>query len=222
MPPAKSAPKRRAAVVAKKPAANKKSKTTKATIKDEEDSEYDQSDGSEDEDGENPPSNDSNDADMELLRVAFASAKSKSLKKSNAEFLKKQQAMIDSVFEQAEAMKVAGEAHLDRLVEEMEAAIQPPDKEDITSVAVLVGQRTTVADALFDSSALSLEQISAEYDEAIQAADEEFQNRSARREKIRRQTIRQAHHILEKGVEEQKLITDATNFIKNFQRLMQL
>ena len=44
--------------------------------------------------------------------VCSVAAKSKSLKKSNAEFLKKQQAMLDSIFEQAEAMKVDGEAHL--------------------------------------------------------------------------------------------------------------
>ncbi|KAG8748711.1 hypothetical protein FRC10_000102 [Ceratobasidium sp. 414] len=48
------------------------------------------------------------------------------------------------------------------------------------------------------------------------------QNRAACREKIRRQTVRHAHRILGQGVEEQKLITDATDLIKNFQRLMKM
>lgn len=87
--PPRTAPKRHAATVTKKPAAQKKSKATKAAAKLEEDSEDERSDGSEGEDEGGPASHDSlvpsrrflrvvlneqcrNDADMELLRVAFA------------------------------------------------------------------------------------------------------------------------------------------------------
>jgi hypothetical protein len=43
---------------------------------------------------------------------AFAAVKSKNAKKKNAEFLKKNQDLINSARAQAEAMKSAGEAHL--------------------------------------------------------------------------------------------------------------
>ncbi|KAG8681162.1 hypothetical protein FRC08_015805, partial [Ceratobasidium sp. 394] len=197
-------------------------KTVKPIKRKKDESEYEGSGASENEDQANPPSNDSNDMDMELIRAAFASAKSKNAKKSNAEFLKQQKALIDTAREQAEAMQAAGIAHLEKLAEQFEAMCQVPDKSDIVAVATPVGQRSDAINALLKSSALSLEQVSADYETAIQAAGEEFQNRAACREKIRRQTVRHAHHILGQGVEEQKLITDATDLIKNFQRLMKM
>ncbi|KAG8726946.1 hypothetical protein FRC12_022960 [Ceratobasidium sp. 428] len=160
--------------------------------------------------------------DMAIIKAAFASAKSKNAKKSNAEFLKQQKALIDAAREQAEMLQIAGNVHIEKLIEQFEALCQVPDKSDITAVAAPVGQRSDIANALVRSSMSSLEQISADYEEAIQAAGEEFQNRAVCREKIRRQTMRHAHQILGQGVEEQKLITDAADMIKHFQRLMKM
>ncbi|KAG9103243.1 hypothetical protein FRC06_011665 [Ceratobasidium sp. 370] len=225
MPATKAVPKK-GVVVAKKGVTKK---TVKPTKRKKGDSEYAGSGASEHEDQPDHASNDSNDMDMELLRAAFASAKSKNAKKSNAEFLKQQKALIDAAREQAEAIQAAGSAHLEKLAEQFEELCQVPDKSDIVAVATPVGERSDAINALLKSSALSLEQVSADYEVAIQAAGEEFavigmtvQNRAACREKIRRQTVRRAHQILGQAVEEQKLITDATDLIKNFQRLMKM
>ncbi|KAG9121040.1 hypothetical protein FRC07_003173 [Ceratobasidium sp. 392] len=217
MPPAKSAPKK-GLVVAKKGT----KKALKPAKRKKDNTEYDGSDVSENEDLQNPASNDSNDMDMDLIRAAFASAKSKNAKKNNTEFLKQQKALIDTAREQAEMIQVAGNAHLEKLVEQFETLCQAPDKNDIAAVAASVGQRSEAANALVRSLTLSLEQVAADYEEAIQAAGEEFQNRVACREKIRRSTVRHARQILTRGMEEQKLITDATDMIKHFQRLMKM
>lgn len=222
MPTTKVATKGLGATAKGKKAVKGNARPKRVTRKASDEAEYEHSAGGEDDQEENGSSSDSNDADMELFRAAFASVKSKNTKKKNAEFLKKNQALIDAAREKAEAMKLAGEAHLEQLVQQFEAITQPPQKQDIVIFGATVGERTKATDELLETSTLSLEQITADYEEAIQAADEEFQWRAARREKVRRHTIRQAHQILERGVEEQKLITDATDFIKNFQRLMSL
>ncbi|KAJ1310424.1 hypothetical protein OPQ81_007158 [Rhizoctonia solani] len=163
-------------------------------------------------------SSDTNDAEMELFRAAFASVKSKNTKKKNAEFLKKNQALIDGAREQAEAMKSAGLAHLYGF----EVISNPPNSDDISAFATLVGNRSTVSKELFETSKVSLEELVADYENAFRDAEDEVQRRARRREKLRRQTVRHGYQILERSIEEQKLITDAANFIKNFQRLMNL
>ncbi|EUC66133.1 serine carboxypeptidase, putative, partial [Rhizoctonia solani AG-3 Rhs1AP] len=190
-------------------------KSQKVTKKTADDGEYQDEVDSEEE--EASVSSDTNEADMELFRAAFASVKSKNTKKKNAEFMKKNQALIDEARGQAEAMKLAGLAHLEQLVQGFEAASQPPNNEDISAFANLAASRE-----LFETSKQSIEELTADYEEAYQAADDEVQKRVQRRERIRRHTVRHTYQILERGIEEQKSITDATNFIKNFQRLMSL
>ncbi|KAH7340240.1 hypothetical protein B0J17DRAFT_650476 [Rhizoctonia solani] len=192
-------------------------KTTRKAVGDEEDQ------AEADSENEAPSiSSDTNEADMELFRAAFASVKSKNTKKKNAEFLKKNQALIDEAREQAEAMKVAGLAHLKQLIQGFEAVSQSSNNDDISGFAKLVGDGSTVSKELFETSKLSLEGLTIDYENAFKAAEEEVEKRARRREKMRRQTVRHGYEILERGIEEQKLITDATNFIKNFQRLMNL
>ncbi|KAB5595288.1 hypothetical protein CTheo_1366 [Ceratobasidium theobromae] len=238
MPTAKTAIKHPGIMAKGKKVVKSATNLRKVTRKTSDDAEYNQLVDLEDANEKNLSSSDSNDADMELFRAAFATVKSKNAKKKNAEFLKKNQELIDSAREQAEALKSAGEAHLydlniyhrhamltvfrDQLIEKLEAISQPPQNEDIKAFATLVGERTNANNDLFEKGMLSFEQVTTSYDEAIQTADAEFKRRAVRREKIRRRTIRQAHQILERGVEEQKTITDATNYIKNFERLMGL
>ncbi|CAE6433541.1 unnamed protein product [Rhizoctonia solani] len=162
-------------------------------------------------------SSDTNEADMELFRAAFASVKSKNTKKKNAEFLKKNQELVDEAREQAEVMKSVGLAHLEKLMQGFEAISQASNNDDIAGFANLTASRE-----LFETSKLSLEELATDYDNAFREAEDEVQKRARRREKIRRHTVRHGYQILERGIEEQKLITDATNFIKNFQRLMSL
>ncbi|KAL5636134.1 hypothetical protein ACGC1H_004824 [Rhizoctonia solani] len=207
--------------------ATKGRKTAKAGVKSQKvikktanDEEYQDEADSEDEVAS--VSSDTNEADMELFRAAFASVKSKNAKKKNAEFLKKNQALIDEARGQAEAMKLAGLAHLEQLMQGFEVVSQPPNNEDISAFANLVGDRSTASRELFETSKLSIEELATDYEGAFQAAEDEVQKRVQRRERIRRHTIRHTYQILERGIEEQKLITDATNLIKNFQRLMSL
>ncbi|CAE6425038.1 unnamed protein product [Rhizoctonia solani] len=202
--------------------ATKGRKTAKAGVKSQKvikktanDEEYQDEADSEDEVAS--VSSDTNEADMELFRAAFASVKSKNAKKKNAEFLKKNQALIDEARGQAEAMKLAGLAHLEQLMQGFEVVSQPPNNEDISAFANLTASRE-----LFETSKLSIEELATDYEGAFQAAEDEVQKRVQRRERIRRHTIRHTYQILERGIEEQKLITDATNLIKNFQRLMSL
>ncbi|CAE7221124.1 unnamed protein product, partial [Rhizoctonia solani] len=120
--------------------ATKAKKTTKAGVKSQtaikkaaDDGEY--QDGSDEEVAS--VSSDTNEADVELLRAAFASVKSKNTKKKNAEFLMKNQALIDEAREQAEAMKLAGLAHLEQLMQDFEAVSQPSNNDDISAFASL-------------------------------------------------------------------------------------
>ncbi|CUA72244.1 putative protein YNL108C [Saccharomyces cerevisiae S288c] [Rhizoctonia solani] len=199
-------------------------RSQKATKKATDDGEY--QDGVDSEGEVASVTSDTNEADMELFRAAFASVKSKNTKKKNAEFLNKNQALIDEARKQAEAMQSAGLAHIEQLIRGFEAASQLSNNDDISAFASLVGDRSaslnTASRDLFETSQLSLNELAANYEKAFGAADKEVQGRAHHREKIRRQTVRHTYQILEKGIEEQKLITDATNFIKNFQRLMSL
>ncbi|CAE6503404.1 unnamed protein product [Rhizoctonia solani] len=202
--------------------ATKGKKATKADVKSQkrtkkvaDDGEYEDEVDSEEEAAS--VSSDTNEADMELFRAAFASVKSKNTKKKNAEFLKKNQALIDEAREQAEAMKLEGLAHLEQLMQGFEAVSQSCDNDDISAFASF-----TVSRELLETSKLSLEELATDYEAAFRAAEVEVQKRVQRREEIRRQVVRHTYRILERGIEEQKLITDATNFIKNFQRLMSL
>ncbi|CAE6534147.1 unnamed protein product [Rhizoctonia solani] len=190
-------------------------RSQRATKKATDDGEY--QDGVDSEGEVASVSSDTNEADMELFRAAFASVKSKNTKKKNAEFLNKNQALIDEARKQAEAMQSAGLAHIEQLIRGFEAASQLSNNDDISAFASLTASRD-----LFETSQLSLNELAANYEKAFGAADKEVQGRAHHREKIRRQTVRHTYQILEKGIEEQKLITDATNFIKNFQRLMSL
>ncbi|KAG8733833.1 hypothetical protein FRC11_001687 [Ceratobasidium sp. 423] len=204
------------------PAAAKSKKTTKTNAKPQkvtrkasDDGEYQDEVDSE---VEAPSvSSDTNEADMELFRAAFASVKSKNTKKKNAEFLNKNQELVDEAREQAEAMKSAGLAHLEKLMQGFEAISQPSNNDDISGFANLTTSRE-----LFEASNLSLEELAVDYENAFREAEDEVQRRAKRREKIRRHTVCHGYQILERGIEEEKLITDATNFIKNFQRLMSL
>ncbi|CEL52433.1 hypothetical protein RSOLAG1IB_00974 [Rhizoctonia solani AG-1 IB] len=216
MPAAKKATKRVAATTKGKKAIktnlNRKSS-------DDRDGSYRDEIGSE---GEASASSDTNEADLELFRAAFASVKSKNTKKKNAEFLKKNQVLVDDAREQAEAMKLAGLAHLEQLTQGFESISQPSIGDDLSEFAELVGDRSASGRELFETSKLSLEDLAADYEKAFQDAEDEVQKRAGRREKLRRRTVRHGYQILERGIEEQKLITDAANFVKNFQRLMAL
>ncbi|KAL5636133.1 hypothetical protein ACGC1H_004824 [Rhizoctonia solani] len=158
--------------------ATKGRKTAKAGVKSQKvikktanDEEYQDEADSEDEVAS--VSSDTNEADMELFRAAFASVKSKNAKKKNAEFLKKNQALIDEARGQAEAMKLAGLAHLEQLMQGFEVVSQPPNNEDISAFANLVGDRSTASRELFETSKLSIEELATDYEGAFQAAEDE-------------------------------------------------
>ncbi|QRW00148.1 hypothetical protein RhiJN_28166 [Ceratobasidium sp. AG-Ba] len=223
--PANTAPKK-GLVIAKKggtAAATSTKKAAKPNNKRKKpDIEHGESDGFADDGRANPASNDSNDVDMELIRAAFASAKSKHTKKQDAEFLRQQKELVDSAREQAKVIQNAGNAQLKNIIEQFESLCEIPDNSDIAAFASPVGSRSDIASNLCRDSSSQLEQVAADYEEAIQAAAEELEGRAAYREKIRRRAVDHVHDMLARGVEEQRLVTDATEIVKNFQRLMKM
>ncbi|KAF8758414.1 Phosphoglycerate mutase-like protein [Rhizoctonia solani] len=132
-----------------------------------------------------------NEGDLELFRAAFASVKSKNTKKKNDEFLKKNQALVDEARKQAEAMELAGLAHIEQLMRGFETISQPSTNDDISKFADLVGNRSVSMSIylspdvvililqqassreLFETSKLSLEELKADYDKAFQDAEDE-------------------------------------------------
>ncbi|CAE6405559.1 unnamed protein product [Rhizoctonia solani] len=123
--------------------------------------------------GEASVSSDINEGDLELFRAAFASVKSKNTKKKNDEFLKKNQALVDEARKQAEAMELAGLAHIEQLMRGFETISQPSTNDDISKFADLVGNRSASSRELFETSKLSLEELKADYDKAFQDAEDE-------------------------------------------------
>ncbi|KAF8682437.1 Phosphoglycerate mutase-like protein [Rhizoctonia solani] len=141
--------------------------------------------------GEASVSSDINEGDLELFRAAFASVKSKNTKKKNDEFLKKNQALVDEARKQAEAMELAGLAHIEQLMRGFETISQPSTNDDISKFADLVGNRSVSMSIylspdvvililqqassreLFETSKLSLEELKADYDKAFQDAEDE-------------------------------------------------
>ncbi|CAE6433853.1 unnamed protein product [Rhizoctonia solani] len=172
MPAAKKATKRAVAATRGKKTAKANTKSSKLNRKasDDRDGDYSDEVGSE---GEVSASSEANEADLELFRAAFASVKSKNTKKKNAEFLKKNQALVDEAREQAETMKLAGLAHVEQLIEGFEAASQLSTKNDLSEFAELVGERSASSREFFETNKLSLEDLAADYEKTFQDAEDE-------------------------------------------------
>ncbi|KAF8711063.1 Phosphoglycerate mutase-like protein, partial [Rhizoctonia solani] len=136
-------------------------------------------------------SSDMNEGDLELFRAAFASVKSKNTKKKNDEFLKKNQALVDEARKQAEAMELAGLAHIEQLMRGFETISQPSANDDISKFADLVGNRSVSMNIyfssdmvvlilqqafsreLFETSKLSLEELKVDYEKVFRDAEDE-------------------------------------------------